>query len=54
MKFANFVYRLFALRAGIFEPKVVIFTARNTNTVEPLLSGHPRGSDLWPLNRGGR
>ena len=21
-------------------------------TVEPLLSGHPRGSALWPLNRG--
>ena len=33
MKFANFVC-VFALRAGkitVFEPKVVIFTARNTN-----------------------
>ena len=23
-------------------------------TVEPLLSGHPRGMARWPLNRGGR
>ena len=23
-------------------------------TVEPLLSAHPRGSALWPLNSGGR
>jgi hypothetical protein len=22
-------------------------------TVKPLLNGHPRGSALWPLNRGG-
>ena len=22
------------------------------NTVEPLLSGHPRGNGNWPLNRG--
>ena len=23
-----------------------------TSTVEPLLSGHPRGNGKWPLNRG--
>ena len=25
---------------------------KNGNTVEPLLSGHPRGIGNWPLNRG--
>jgi hypothetical protein len=31
---------------------IKIFTCKYT--VEPLLSGHPRGSALWPLNIGGR
>ena len=27
-------------------------TYPNIYTVEPLLSGHPRGNGKWPLNRG--
>ena len=29
-------------------------TVGSLNTVEPLLSGHPRGSALWSLKRSGR
>ena len=31
-----------------------IFEVEHAITVEPLLSGHPRGIAKWPLNRGGR
>ena len=31
---------------------VTVLESRIRNTVEPLLSGHPRGNGKWPLNRG--
>ena len=33
---------------------IIIIIVITSITVEPLLSGHPWGSALWPLNRGGR
>ena len=36
---------------AIFQPWKCSSPFRNWNTVEPALSGHPWGTDKWPLNR---